>query len=357
MTLQEIAALRLHTQQICGTSITKPGQLVNFMGALQAQDFNMSKWAIGARLPGSTEKEIQSAMDKGQILRTHVLRPTWHLVSPKDIYWMLELTAPHIKTAMRSHDKGMGLTDAIYRKSNSIIERTLANGLHLTREELLGELGKARINTGMQRGAHLLFRAELDGIICSGIMKNKHHTYALLADRVPEKKAISREEALHLLAGKYFTSHGPASLKDFVWWSGLPVASARAGLESVKSRLTSAEIDSQTYYLTDRPKVKTNDTVYLMPAFDEFIISYRDRSASLSSPDISKAISNNGIFRPVIVVNGQVCGLWKRTVLKDRVRIETNFFKMPDKKTKENTRIAAEKFGAFLNLKTEIIIS
>lgn len=358
MTLNDISLLRLANQQISATKFEAANDIVGWMGAMQAQDYAMAKWAVGVRLPNSTDKKIEMAVAKGEIIRTHVLRPTWHFVSPAHIYWMLELTAPHILSSMRSRHKQLEITDAVVTKSNSVIERILRNGKHLTRDEIFEKLEQGKIATSNQRGIHLLMRAELDRIICSGIPKEKEQTYALLSERVTKKKTLNRNEALAKLAKKYFTSHGPATLQDFIWWSGLPVSDARSALEMVKQNFIPEKIDSQTYWFTDSmpvPKTK-KESVYLLPAYDEFIISYKDRSAALTSEHHKKTISDNGMFWPVIVVNGRVVGTWKRSIKKEVVIVEAKFFHAIEKSVKSLIQKTFERFGDFLELKTEIVL-
>jgi hypothetical protein len=202
-----------------------------------------------------------------------------------------------------------------------------------------------------------MFRAELEGIVCSGSIKNKKQTYALLRERVPKSKTLNREEALANLAGRYLLSHGPATLQDFVWWSGLQVKDAKQALEMIKSKFISEKIGTQIYWFANSFSLpKTNKkSIYLLPAYDEFIISYKDRSAAIPIENQKKAISNNGIFKPTILINGQVAGIWKRTIKEDKVIIETQFFHPTDEATKRSIKLAALKYGNFLNKKSEII--
>ena len=357
MDLKEIAKMRLINQQIAGTKFKTVKEVVQWMCALQAQDYNMAKWAVGIRFPGSAEKMIDTAVNSGEIIRTHVLRPTWHFVLPDDIYWMIELAASRFKASFKSRWDSMGLTEIIFKRSNSIIKKALTNGEHLTREELVTKLEKEKIPTNEQKIFHIMFRAELEGIICSGSVKNKKQTYALLRERVPKSKILNREEALANLAYRYFSSHGPATLQDFIWWSGLKVKDARQALEMIKSKFISEKISTQVYWFDNSFSLPTTKkkSIYLLPAYDEFIISYKDRSAAIPVEDQKKAISNNGIFRPTILINGQVAGIWKRTIKKDKVIIETRFFHSPDEATKRSIKSAAERYGNFLNKKSEII--
>jgi hypothetical protein len=357
MNLSDVAKIRLQTQQIAATKFKTAENIVGWLGAMQAQDYAMAKWAIGVRLPDSIEKEIEKAIDDGKIIRTHVLRPTWHFVVPEDVRWMLELSAPQIKTRMKSRDKELGITEKVYSKSNSIIEKALADGKHLTANELMDKLEKNKIDTSNYRSGHFLLRAQLDGITCNGITREKKLTHALLDERIPKSKKINKDEALGKLAQTYFSSHCPATLKDFIWWSGLSVNDARHALEMIKSNFIAEKIGEETYWLTHSfsiPKIQ-KPSVFLLPSFDEFLISYKDRSASIILEHQKKAFSSNGIFWPVIIVNGQATGMWKRKIKNDKVMIEIEFFIAPDKTTKKLILEKANAFGHFLNKKTEIV--
>lgn len=337
ITLSGIAKMRLVSQGICSNSFTTAKDMVKYMGAMQAQDFEMAKWAIGCRLPGSTGDMIEHSVNTGEILRIHVLRPTWHFVSPDDIYWMLALTAPRIKTSMKSRDNELGLTAEVCAKSNKIIEKALVSEKFLTRDVLIDILKREKINSNNpQVYYHLFLHAELDGLICSGVMQGKKQTYTLLAERVPGKIMLSKTEALAKLAGRYFTSHGPATLHDFTWWSGLSVQDAKEGLELAKGELISEKTREHMYWFS--PSLKNShlkeNSLFVLPAFDEFIISYKDRSAAISAETGKKAISTNGIFRPVIVFNGKVTGLWKRTITRNTVTVSISLFEMIDEKKK-----------------------
>jgi hypothetical protein len=357
MTTKEIANLRLLNQQVSGTKFKSPEDIVSWMGAMQAQDYAMAKWAIGVRLPGCTEKEIEAAIDRGEILRTHLLRPTWHFVSSDEIFWMLELTAPHIKSSLKSRWKQLELDQKTIIKSNKVIERTLnANG-QLTRDELFDKLEKEKIKTGKQRGVHLLLEAELEGLICSGKRKGIQRTYALLEERVPDKIKFPREEALGRLAQKYFSSHGPASQQDFVWWSGLPVKDARQAIEMIKQDFNSEKMDSQVYWrensLSGSSKFKPS--AFLLPAYDEYLISYKDRTAALNFEHHNRTISFNGIFKPTVIVNGQVAGIWRRIMKGEKVFIETDYFQIPDKSLQTSIEMKSAEFGSFLEKDYELI--
>jgi hypothetical protein len=357
MTQNDVANTRLISQQINATKFKTAKEIVGWMGAMQAQDFNMAKWAVGLRLKNATEQNIDAAINSGEIIRTHLLRPTWHFVSSDDIYWMLELTAPRIKSFMKGRNIQLELSENVLKKANKIIEKLLLGNKSVTRKELINELNIAKIKTDNNRASHILFNAELEGIICSGKMKEKQTTYALLNERIGKPAQIKKEEALYKLASKYFESHSPATLQDFIWWSGLSVSDAKHSLELIKSNFISEKINLKEYWFPDSFSVpkKFKESGFLLPAFDEFLISYKDRSAAIILEHQQKAFSNNGIFWPVIIINGKAVGIWKREIKKDKIIIETNFFNQQNKDVKQIQK-AAEKFGYFLNSKAEIIL-
>ena len=219
------------------------------MGALQAQDYPMAQLAVGKRLSNVTDEKIDLALNEGKILRTHLLRPTWHIVSSKDIHWILQLTAPHIKTAVKSRHKELELNEKVLSKIYLLLEKSLRDGNHLTRNELYSIFHEAKISTENNRGAHILLSAELEGIICSGKIKDGKQTFALLEERVQKPANLTRDEALEKLARIYFNSRGPATLRDFVWWSGLPVRDARKAIEMIGKDIISEEIEEETYLI------------------------------------------------------------------------------------------------------------
>jgi hypothetical protein len=355
MDLAGIAAARLISQQITAAKFTKTKDLIGYMGAVQAQDYAMAKWAIGLRLPGSTENQVEKALDKGEMLRTHVLRPTWHFVAASDIYSMLALTAGRIKVLAKTINRQSGLTEKDFTKSNAVMEKSLQGNRHLTREAIAVQLEAVKIFTGESRLSQLLMRAELESIICSGRMDRNKKTYALLEERVPVKKKFSKEESLALLAGKYFTSRGPATIEDFRWWSGLSVKDAKHALEISKKDFIAEKINEQTYWYSNvlQLPAKRKTVVHLLPAFDEYIISYKDRTATLAAAHHKKVLTINGIFNPVILIDGQAAGLWRKTIEQDTVFIETRLFQHQNKTVMRLIEKQASAYGEFSGRKTE----
>lgn len=355
MTAATISQQRFINQKINGPDFTSAQELVHWMGAIQAQDYQMAKYAIGVRLKNATNQTIEDAINKAQIIRTHVLRPTWHFVAAEDARWMLELTAKNLNRALSSNNKKLGLDEKTFKKSNSFIEKLLINGKHLTRKEIMAALEKKGIKTNDLRASHIMFRAETDLIVCNGIKKQKQFTYALLNERIPITKKFTKEEALGELANRYFSSHGPATLKDFTWWSGLSVGDAMNGLEMIKSKLVSEKYKENVFWLKHSAfkKIK-NDLIIFLPSFDELLISYKSREVSLDPQFASRAFTINGIFNPIIVHNSKVIGVWKPQYKKE-IFIKEHFFGKPTEKQKQLCKRAAKEFGKFMGTKAAII--
>lgn len=327
--------------------------MVDWLGAVQAQDYAGSKWALGLRMRGATDKDINKAFNEGSILRTHVLRPTWHFVTPKDIRWLLALTAPRVHAASAYMYRRVELDEATFRHSDAVLANTLTGGKHLTRDELRVILDDAHISTddGV-RMSYLMMHAELEGIICSGPRRGKQFTYALLDERVPRTKVLTRNEALAELTRRYFSSRGPATVQDFAKWSGLTITDAKAGLEAVGNGFENETIDGQTYWFTTSPSSKKLETptAYLLSVYDEYITSYKDRS-TLAGEELTKQFKTMGnALQYIIVIDGQFVGTWKRRLEKDAVHIQLNPLTKLGKEENQAIVDAARKYGNFLNL-------
>jgi hypothetical protein len=229
--MSKVAWQRVYNQRLEGPKFQRPGDVVAWFGAVQAQEYALAKWALGLRMEYATDDIIEQAFTDGAILRTHVMRPTWHFVTPADIRWILELTAPRVHAANGTMYRRLELEDALFGRSDEIIARAVEGGRHLTRAELGAALSVAGIDTtnGMRLG-YIVHHAELEGVVCSGPRRGRQHTYALIAERAPQARRLARDEALAELTRRYFTSHGPATVKDFAWWSGLTIADVKAGL-------------------------------------------------------------------------------------------------------------------------------
>lgn len=349
---EEISHYRLVSQKLYKTNHNSPEEIVKHFGAMQAQDYAMAKWAVGSRCDAS-EKEIEEAINSGKIIRTHILRPTWHFVSADDIYWMLDLSGSQVKKLFASLAKQHGYDDKKLDQVNSAIEKLLSGNNHLTREEIMQELNIQK-KTGDLSPVIVMMNAELDGLVCNGRMKGKQITYALLEERVPKPKTqLTKEEALAKLALRYFESHGPATLPDFSWWSGFSATICKKAINAIELQLNHITIDNQQYWFkkdfTDEDNFR--ESVHFLPAFDEILISYKTRNASFQTEHQTKVFTNNGIFKPIILENGKVIGIWKRTVKKDHVKIETEFFSETTPNKKQDLFREIKSFEKYLETK------
>jgi hypothetical protein len=349
MTEQDIVHYRLYNQHITNT-LKEPEDVVKGLGALQAQDFLGSLWAFGVRIPKTTENDIEQAIANKKIVRTWPMRGTLHFVAATNIKWMLKLLTPRVVSGSKGRLKGLEIDDAVLTRSKKLIISTLQDGKQLTRQGLFQMLEAAKVSTAGQRGIHILSQLAMDGTICFGPRNDKQHTFTLLDEWVPDAKTLSRDEALAELTTRYFTGHGPATIEDFMWWAGLTKTDAKTGLEMVKNKLTQTVIGDQTYWFpANMPKLPDiSNTTFLLPPFDEYLVGYTNRSAVLDSKNKNQTISSNGIFYPTVVVGGKVVSLWKRTIKKDKVIIETSPFTALSKEVKQAVTAAAKRYADFL---------
>jgi hypothetical protein len=349
----DVAQLRLLNQRISLPSFAKPEEVVDWLGAVQAQDYAGAKWALGLRMREATDSDIEKAFNDGSILRTHLLRPTWHFVRPADIRWMLALTAPRVHAINAYMYRQQALEESTFERSNKALANALEGGRHLTRDELRKILENAGIavDNGL-RMSYLLMHAELEGIVCSGPRRGNQFTYMLLEERAPRVRGLEREAALAELARRFFTSRGPATAQDFAKWSGLTLTDARVGLEAVKGGLEQETLDGQTHwFLRPRtPLIPDSPAAYLLSVYDEYISSYKDRSAmnAHNLADLFSAMGN--ALQYVIILDGQLVGTWKRTIRKNAVMIETNLLTELSETENQALAQAAQQYGAFLEL-------
>jgi hypothetical protein len=353
----DIALERLKNQRLSLPNLKQAADVVHWLGAVQAQDYYAAKWALGLRMHAATDQGLEKAFAAGEILRTHVMRPTWHFVTPADIRWLLKLTAPRINAATSYYYRKLGLDEAVFKRTNKAIAKALQGGRQLSREALRAVVQRTGVATNdtpddLQRFNNILFRAELDAVICSGARQGKQFTYALFDERVPETKPRSRDESLADLTRRYFTSHGPAALPDFVWWSGLTVKDAKSGLDMVQQHILKEVIGDKTYWRSASalPMKRPSPVAHLLPPFDEYLVSYKDRSAAVAANTSKQLSRGNNIIGPVIVIDGRVVGDWKRSLEGQTVRITLNYFAPVSKAERQLVAYAADRYGAFLGL-------
>ncbi len=347
----DLPTQRLHTQHLVGPKFETAAEVVSHFGAVQAQDYAGAKWAVAQRTHGLTDADLDRALADGSILRTHVLRPTWHFVIPADIRWMLALTAPRVKAMMAYQNRRLALDAATFKRSAKALSKALP-GKQLTRAELEAVLNQAGIVTNNLRTIHLLMHAELDGVMCSGGRRGKQFTYALLDERAPNAKTLPHDEALATLALRYFIGHGPATVQDFAWWSGLTLTDARRGLDMVQAKLQREVVGDQPYWLAELDNhVKASMPPLLLPNYDEYIVGYADRSAIYDPAHADKLDArNNVLFMNTLLIKGQVVGTWQRTLQKNAVTIDLKPFKPLSKADQHVVLKTAEAYGVFLGL-------
>ncbi|HEU4827938.1 MAG TPA: winged helix DNA-binding domain-containing protein [Gemmatimonadales bacterium] len=334
-----------------------PQAVVSRLGAVQAQDFGAAKWGVGLRGRGLVDAEVERAFNAGELVRTHVLRPTWHFVAPADLRWLLRLTAPRVHLANGPYYREAGIDAAVIRRSTAILERVLRDRNYRTRAELGAALTRGRVEASdARRLSYLMMRAELDGVVCSGPLRGKQHTYALLEERVPPAASLDRDDALHELARRYISTRGPATAHDLAWFSGLTVAEARRGIASLGGA-TVQQVDGRDYW-TDgpgRPRPVAGRAVHLLPNFDEYFIGLRDRGAILDRLRMAKVpMPTPALERHVIAVGGQLVGGWKRTLSRKGVTVELQVVVRLSRQEQQALTRAVEAYGDFLQLPMEI---
>jgi Winged helix DNA-binding domain len=347
----DIAGRRLRNQRIAGAGFERPGDVVAWMGAVQAQDYLGALWGLGVRMKKAREEAVEQAIANREVIRTWPMRGTLHFVAPADIRWMLALLTPRVIAGQRWRHRQLELDQAVFDRSRDLVTRALEGGRQRTRGTLYEMLEAAGIATTGQRGINILQQLAHEGILCFAAREGKQPTFALLDEWVPSAKTLARDEALAELAGRYFTSHGPATLHDLTWWAGLTIADAKLSIELAGPRLASETLDGRTYWFSaDAPDAGADlPTACLLPPFDEYTVAYKDRSA-VHDPAHGGLMSSNGIFYPLIVLEGQVAGTWKRTLKKGSVVITLNPFAPLKKKDRPAIVVAAERYGAFLGL-------
>src|SRR5262245_36023282 len=344
----DIAQLRLTNQHIASPGSKKPDDVVRWLVAVQAQDYAGAKWALGLRLKSATENDIEQALTAGSILRTHLMRPTWHFVTPADIRWLLALTAPRVHSINAHMYRKLELDDMIFKRSNATLAKALRDGQALTRDELRSVLERAGVAVnGDLRMSYLMMRAELDAIVCSGPRRGKQFTYALLDERTPQPRTLARDEALVELARRYFVSRGPATVQDFAKWSGLTVIDARSGLEGVKRQLQCEVVADRSYWFpTSIPNAgNASPNAHLLSIYDEYISGYKDRSALVQKSHAAKLSGLGNALSYIVVIDGQIVGTWKRTITKSAMTIETNVFKRLTAAEKQAVEVAAQRYA------------
>ncbi|MEV0460937.1 winged helix DNA-binding domain-containing protein [Catellatospora methionotrophica] len=348
-----LASWRMRNLGLHAATDATPQGVVGRLGAVQSQDYGPATWSVGERISGAREDLVYGAFADGALLRTHVLRPTWHFVTPDDICWMLALTGPRVHQLNAYYYRQLGLDEQLRGRCSGLLSEALA-GTQLTRKELTALFQAAGIGTEGFRMAYILMHAELEGLICSGAMKGKQHTYALLADRAPQARTLEPDEALAELTLRYFSSHGPATVKDFRWWSSLTQAEIRRGIGLVGDRLDSLTVDGLTYWFAGEPPrtpAPDGPVAHLLQGYDEYLVGYTESKHLLDLGGVGDGQRwDRPVFNGVLIIDSQVAGHWKRTVGRTGVAIEILVYAPLDPGRSAAVQAAADHHGRFLGL-------
>lgn len=367
MDYSDITDYRISAQHING-DLNSSQQVLEYMGAIQAQDYKASLWAIGLRCKeGTTLIDIEKAINERNIVRTWLMRGTLHFAVSKDIHWMMNLFASRLLRTAKMRDQHLGLSDKAIEKTKALFYTALKKEKQLTRKEMYNVLERGGVPSKNNLGYHMLYRAAWDGLICFGPQSGDEQTFVLMEDHIEERHELPAKQANAELARRYFTSHGPASIKDYVWWSGLTVKDAKNGIEKAGSALREEVIDGKVYYMSKNISKSGNGrTVHLLPAFDEYLVSYADREAMLRNPHMQLALNqtpktgngsiihSNGVFVPVIVFDGEVVGTWGRKIVNGKMVITLKQYAKLDKDGIREAKEEADRCGSFFGLETII---
>ena len=347
-TQRQIAALRLAAQGVDSAAFAAPVDVVRHMLAMQAQDFAGALWSVGLRTASATERDVEAAIMNREIVRSWPMRGTLHLVPAEDLGWMLHLTAERMARGAAGRHRQLELDDAAFALAARIAEKELARSGVLGRAALLAAFDAAGLSTAGQRGAHLLWYLSVTGLIVFGPLDGKQHSFALLDDWIGTGRALEGDVALAEFTRRYFTSHGPATERDFAWWSSLTLTDARRGIAAVADELEALELDGVTYY--HRPALEpAASATFALPGFDEYVLGYQDRSAQLSPQLASRVVpGGNGMFLSTIVVDGEIVGTWRRTATAKRVTVELVPFDRISARTRAAATAALARYSDFV---------
>jgi hypothetical protein len=357
--MASIAGSRLRAHRLIGKPFDSAVEVVHALGAVQAQDFPAAKWALAQRLDGVTSAVLDRLYDQAAILRTHVLRPTWHFVLAEDIRWLIGLTGPRVVSGIGARWRQLEIDREVIAQARAVLHGALAGGGSMTRPELGAALAGAGISPAGQRLPHLALALELEGFLASGPLRGRQLTWALLEERAPKARTLEPTDALRELTRRYFRSHGPAQLQDFVWWSGMTLAEARRGVGLAGTELASRSIDGKDYWfdpdLDWRPAGK--GAVHMLPNFDEYTVGYRDRSAMLhvDYPFRPELFAFSSLLSNVVTVGGELRAAWRRILTPSGVRVEVKPLAPPSPAERAGVEEAGRRFGRFLERPVEVV--
>lgn len=352
----QIATWRLSSQHLVGTPVATEADVVSELLAVQAENHPQASWAVATRAAGVTRSTFDRNFDAGAILRTHVLRTTWHYVRPDDIRWLLELTGPRVRSLFRQHQRTLDLSDATLDAAAAHIDDALSGGEHLTRSALGERLRDQGLATQGQRLMVMVAHAELTGLICSGALAGVDHTYALLAERAPKARRLDRSDALAELALRYFTGHGPATERDLTYWATLTLSDVRAGLSAVADQLGSFEHEGRTYWFGHpAPSGPPEPRGHLLQILDEYYRGYQDSRWVLDVDGLASRGRESSAG--MVLVDGQFVGHMRRTLGTESVMFELDLRRALADDERAALDDVAQRYGRFLRLEPSIVIT
>lgn len=345
-----LALQRLHQQ---GISAPIPGQIaqtVRHLLAVQAQDYHGALWAIGLRSAGAVEADVEQAIAERRIVRTWPMRGTLHFIAAEDARWMLALMAARtLARDGKRQEREFGLDAKSVASYAELVRRLLEGGRGMTRAALYEALQRKGIATDGQRGLHILGRLAHEGVLCQGPRESRQPTFVLLDDWLPAAPALDREAALAELARRYYAGHGPATVQDLAWWSGLTVRDAQAATASVAGSLSWRDHDGQRHWFGEREDAEAaKPSIHLLPPFDEYLVGYRDRSAALEPAHVRRVVGINGLFSPSIAIDGRIAATWKRHLRKDGASLVLTALRPLRAADLTGIRRAAARYGRFI---------
>jgi hypothetical protein len=339
---RDIATWRLANQRISTATCQTPAEVVAHLTAMQAQDYRGALWSIGLRMQDATAAAVEQAIADRLIVRTWPMRRTLHFVAADDVRWMLGLLAPRMISGMAGRLRRLELDAAALKRSGAVIVKALRGSGPLTRRQLYDVLSRARLAPTGQRGIHILCHLSMEGLLCQTGHAGTQSSFALLDEWIPTSRTLARDEALAELARRYFQSHGPATIHDLCWWSGLTVADAKAAIEMISSGFVRETIGANVYIIP-RDQPATPPGLHLLPGFDEFLLGYTDRSAALDPADAQKVVpGNNGMFMATIVAGCRVVGTWKPSTI-----VTPTPFRPLTPRESRAYRVGAARYAAF----------
>ncbi|GIJ80259.1 hypothetical protein Xph01_46910 [Micromonospora phaseoli] len=358
LTGAEALALRMTSLRLRSHPTAAPAgsvaEVVEWFGAMQAQDLASGMWSLGLRLPGSTQADVHGALERREALRTWPMRGTIHLVPARDARWLLELTGVRALSGAARRREFLGLTESEADRAADVLGSALAGGGRLTRAECVATLVAAGIDGAGQRGYHLLWYASQRGVTCIAPNVGTEQTFALLDEWAPGQHQLDQEEALATLALRYFRGHGPTTRQDFAGWTGLTATDAKRAIAAAGDELTTVLVDGVESVLhtplLDAPRAEVDD-VLTLPGFDEYLLGYKDRALMLD-PEHKQAIipGGNGVFQATVVIGGRVVGTWKRTLAKTRVTLTVAPLVDLDPARREQVEQALGRYAEFVEL-------